>query len=96
MKPAKTTTNTPMGKPYLAIIENVQTGPQYQLWYDNGGRFVGPEKQIENAKKIALPEDQEWTIADAVVWVTQSALKEALGENIAHRALTGEPPSEQS
>lgn len=72
---------TATAKPYIAIIQT-QAGPQAQIWYDDGGRFVGCSHLFEQAERLALPEENpytpngEWTIGAALHWSSlQRALK---------------------
>lgn len=57
-------------KAYLGVVET-SCGPQLQVLYDHGGRFVGHPDGWQPAAKRALPDllsGQSWTVYMAHRW----------------------------
>lgn len=66
---------TATAKATLVIIAT-QAGPQPQIWYDDGGRTVGPP--IKPVEKYPLPPgDGKWTIDAAIHHIAQEQRSEA-------------------
>lgn len=64
---------TTTGKPYLVMIQT-QAGAQPQIWYEDGGRFVGCS-HLKPMEKYELPGsswDAPWPIAAAVEYVAST------------------------
>ena len=52
-------------KPYLVLVPSLR-GPQPQVWYKDGARFVTPSDIVPIKPPVELPEPM--TIAQAVAW----------------------------
>jgi hypothetical protein len=55
-------------KPYLVMVPSLR-GPQPQVWYKDGTRFVTPSDIVPIEPPIELPGDRIlWAIDAAVAW----------------------------
>lgn len=55
-------------KPYLVMVPSLR-GPQPQVWYKDGTRFVVPSDIVPTVPPIELPlEDGRWSVDAAVAW----------------------------